>query len=238
MKNKFKLLWNNKIRLITFLLLTIATICIAFIIPIQQQNNANLIDKGVVVIRGTSMEPTIKDGQVVYVSDPDFSRGAIVAVKNHSTIKYDSSTMPVLLKRIVGLPGETVEITEKGILINGQLLQEDYCSNVDKTLLTTNDIQEVVLSTNEYFLVGDNRTESFDSRNVGAIHATDFLYGVTLEKNDYTYSVEKKNLTTSIIVLIVCILSPIVYFFACTVKIQKKSPLDIAKQKKLKYKKK
>ena len=102
MKNKLKLLWNNKVRLITFALLTIITICVAFIIPIQQQKNTNLIDRGVLVVRGTSMAPTIDNGQVVYVSDISFERGAIAAVKNHSTIKYDSSTMPVLLKRIVG----------------------------------------------------------------------------------------------------------------------------------------
>ena len=236
MKNKLKLLWNNKVRLITFALLTIITICVAFIIPIQQQKNTNLIDRGVLVVRGTSMAPTIDNGQVVYVSDISFERGAIAAVKNHSTIKYDSSTMPVLLKRIVGLPGETIEITKQGILINGQLLQEEYCDNVDETLLDTNDVQEIVLSTNEYFLVGDNRAESFDSRNIGAVHATDFLYGVTLEKNDYTYSVERKNLITSIVILIICILSPLVYFFACTISLHKNQQNN-TKTKKIKHQK-
>ena len=222
MKNKFKLLISNKIRLIAFLFLTICTIFLTIVIPVEKYNDANIIDRGVVVIRGTSMDPTIADGQIVYVSDISFERGAIVAVKNHSTVKYDSSTMPVLLKRIIGLPGETVEITKDGILINGELLEESYCQNQDKTLLDTNDVQEVVLSTNEYFLVGDNREESFDSRNIGAVHATDFLYGVTLEKNDYTYSVERSNLITSIVVLSICILSPIVYFLLCTLTFPKK----------------
>ena len=63
MKNKFKLLISNKIRLIAFLFLTICTIFLTIVIPVEKHNDANIIDRGVVVIRGTSMDPTIADGQ-------------------------------------------------------------------------------------------------------------------------------------------------------------------------------
>lgn len=222
MKNKFKLLWKNKIRLGLFIVLTFATILTAFVIPSNEWKNADIIERGTLVIRGDSMEPTIKNGQLAYVAEAQHERGSIVAVRTHSTLKYNSADNPVLLKRIVGLPGETVEITAEGILINGELLVEEYSENVNKTLLDTNDFEEVVLSDGEYFLVGDNRETSFDSRNLGAFNESKFLYGITLEPNDYTKSIERKNLITSIVILIITIMSPIVHFFVCTFTIPQK----------------
>lgn len=229
MKNKFKLLWKNKIRFIVFIVLTIVTITTTFVVPKAQWDSANIIERGKLVIRGDSMEPTIKNGQIVYVSDVQTERGSIVAVKSHSTLKYPNTDNPVLLKRVVGLPGETVEITAEGVLIDSKLLEEEYSSNVNKTLLDTNDFQEIVLSDNEYFLLGDNRETSFDSRNIGAFNSSKFLYGITLEPNDYTRSIEKQNLQTSIIIVLISVFSVVFYFFMCTITFNKKKPTETLK---------
>ena len=231
MKNKFKLLWKNKVRLYVFLALTIITLFFTFFIPARQWHNANILEKGIVVVRGNSMEPSVQNGTIMYVDKISYERGDIIAFENHSTLKYNNSSRPTLLKRIVGLPGETVEIVKEGILINGELLDEPYTDSADKTLADTNDYQEIVLSDREYFLVGDNRVDSFDSRHVGAINEADFLYKVTLEKNDYTKKIESKNLWTSIIILVISIVSTAIYFFATTIEIKKPQSVQLKKKK-------
>ena len=69
MKKKFKLLISNKIRLIIFIALIVVTIIPTYVIPKVKWDNANILERGVVCVRGTSMEPTIKDNTVMYVDD-------------------------------------------------------------------------------------------------------------------------------------------------------------------------
>lgn len=71
------------------------------------------------------------------------------------------------IKRIIGLPGETVEIHDEKIYINGEVLEEDYGSNpTDYTGLAES---PVVLGDDEYFVLGDNRGGSRDSRDIGPV---------------------------------------------------------------------
>ncbi|MCR5793480.1 MAG: signal peptidase I [Lachnospiraceae bacterium] len=124
-------------------------------------------------VMGTSMENTLmnKDCLVVnkfvyHFSSPD--RFDIVIFPHETDTYY--------IKRIIGLPGETVQIKEDGtIWIDGELLEENY--GKEPILNPGNAIEPLELGDNEYFVLGDNRNESSDSRfdSVGMVHQRDIL---------------------------------------------------------------
>lgn len=121
-------------------------------------------------VSGSSMEPMIHDGDSLIVdkityrfSDPE--RFDIIVFP----FEYQQDTY--YIKRIIGLPGESVRIDEDGnIYINGEILVEDYGAEVIEN--PGNAYNEVILREDQYFVLGDNRNNSSDSRNpaVGLIH--------------------------------------------------------------------
>ena len=114
------------------------------------------------VVVGSSMESTLQDGDNLIVDkisydfkDPE--RFDIIVFP----FSYESGTY--YIKRIIGLPGETVRIDEDGnIFINNELLEEHY----GREVMTDPGIAEdgIVLGENQYFVLGDNRNHSSDSR--------------------------------------------------------------------------
>lgn len=121
-------------------------------------------------VSGSSMEPMIHDGDSLIVDkityrfgDPE--RFDIIVFP----FEYQQDTY--YIKRIIGLPGESVRIDEDGnIYINGEILEEHYGAEVIKD--PGNAYNEVILREDQYFVLGDNRNNSSDSRNpaVGLIH--------------------------------------------------------------------
>lgn len=114
---------------------------------------------------GPSMEPTYRSGQTVLVQDyastsTDPQRGDVVIFYPPETAHLSS------LKRVVGLPGERVRLDAQGaVTINGAPLHEPYV----KTGGNPDGVIAVTLGPGEYFLLGDNRPNSLDSRNFGPI---------------------------------------------------------------------
>ena len=127
------------------------------------------------VVEGSSMSPTLSDGDNLIVdkityrfSDP--KRFDVVV------FPYQHAKRTYYIKRIIGLPGEEVLIdTEGNIYINGQILEEDYGAEV---ILNQGraDIP-IKLGDDEYFVLGDNRNNSSDSRDfmVGNIKRKDLI---------------------------------------------------------------
>lgn len=121
-------------------------------------------------VSGSSMEPMIHDGDSLIVdkmtyrfSDPE--RFDIIVFP----FEYQEGTY--YIKRIIGLPGESVRIDEDGnIYINGEILEENYGLEVIED--PGNAYNEIILRDDQYFVLGDNRNNSSDSRNpaVGLIH--------------------------------------------------------------------
>lgn len=125
-------------------------------------------------VSGHSMETTLSHGDQLIVDkisyrfrDPD--RYDIVVFP----YQYEEKTY--YIKRIIGLPGETVQIIDGYVYIDGQQLDEHYGNEV---MLDPGTAEEpITLGNDEYFVLGDNRNNSQDSRaaNVGVIHRKDLL---------------------------------------------------------------
>ena len=114
------------------------------------------------VVEGSSMSPTLEDGDNLIVdklsyrfSDPQ--RFDIVVFRY--LYKEDS----FYIKRVIGLPGETVQIVDGEIYIDGELLAEEYGNEQMEN--PGRAIQPVTLGAGEYFVLGDNRNLSSDSRD-------------------------------------------------------------------------
>ena len=90
--------------------------------------------------------------------------------------KYPDDESKLFIKRVIGLPGEKVQIIENRVYINGEKLEEDYdTTNIDNVGIAG---EEIPLGGDEYFVLGDDRENSEDSRNadIGAVKR-DYLYG-------------------------------------------------------------
>lgn len=118
---------------------------------------------------GVSMEPALYNGQEVLINKFIYritspKRGDVVAF-----LPNGNKNSHYYLKRVVGLPGETVQIIGGYVYINGELYEED--DSYDKIADPGMAENEIVLGSDEYFVLGDNRNNSEDSRsgNIGAV---------------------------------------------------------------------
>ncbi len=119
------------------------------------------------IVRGASMEPSFYESDYLIVDQLSYrfhdpQRGDVVV------FNYPQDPQKRHIKRVIGLPGEEVVIEEEGIFISTEeemvLLEEDY-------LFSPKIVGEerIVLHEEEYFVMGDNRSASFDSRNWGSL---------------------------------------------------------------------
>lgn len=125
-------------------------------------------------VNGSSMYPTLEDADSLIVDklsyrfkDPE--RFDIIVFPYH----YENNTF--YIKRIIGLPGETVQIRDGAVYINGEILDEDYGEDKMQESGTAN--EEIHLGEDEYFVLGDNRNASSDSRksSVGNIKREEII---------------------------------------------------------------
>lgn len=111
-------------------------------------------------VQGSSMEPTLSTEDNLIVDK--------ISYRFHDPERYDIIVFPqdtvFLIKRIIGLPGETVQIDEEGnIYIDDALLDESYGKEI--IMNPGRAIEPIKLGTDEYFVLGDNRNNSSDGRD-------------------------------------------------------------------------
>ena len=147
-------------------------------------------------IHQISMEPNFHEGQRVLVSKLDsiwssvFVRTAHAADSRRNSpfalqrgqvvvfFKTSARDQDALIKRAIGLPGDTIELRDGAVLVNGLLLAEPYVNGAPT--LCGNYCRPFTLAPNEYFLLGDNRANSLDSRSFGPIPADQLVGRVVL----------------------------------------------------------
>ncbi len=122
-------------------------------------------------VKGASMEPNFEDGDYILVNEIGYrfstpERGDVVI------FRYPLDPSQFFIKRIIGLPGETVEIKDDTVTIynkdkpEGFVLDEGYLAPEQKTLGNST----IKIDDNEYFVLGDNRLQSSDSRRWGPVN--------------------------------------------------------------------
>ena len=138
-------------------------------------------------VEGSSMAPTLESGQFLVVdqasflkfdrerlsrvvpfwkvdeAEPEFvftppERGEIIV------FQYPRDTTKDFVKRVLGLPGETVEVRSGTVYVNGEAIREQYLRRLDGS-----SVPPLILGEKEYYVIGDNRRNSNDSRAWGAV---------------------------------------------------------------------
>ncbi|MBR6484537.1 MAG: signal peptidase I [Clostridiales bacterium] len=143
-------------------------------------------------VYGDSMYPTLENGYVVFTEKistyfNNFDRGDIVILDGHDMEGYNHEEY--LIKRVVGLPGETIRITEGKVYIKPAdsdeffELKENYLEDGVETVVMSSGIEkgynEITLGPDEYYCMGDNRPVSNDSRNLGPF-SSDRIKGIAV----------------------------------------------------------
>ena len=143
-------------------------------------------------VRGQSMEPSFENGDYLIIDELSYhflepQRGDVIV------FKYPHNPSQRYIKRIVGLPGEKIEIQAGSVMIYSQdgswvLDEKEYLS---QGLKTPGEV-EVFLDENDYFVLGDNRPLSSDSRSWGPLERKDIIGKVLIRAWPFTALAKKK----------------------------------------------
>ncbi|MDD5098968.1 MAG: signal peptidase I [Candidatus Colwellbacteria bacterium] len=124
------------------------------------------------LVQGASMEPNFWDGNYLVVDIISYrfenpSRGDVVV------FHYPGNRSLFYIKRIIGAPGDTIAIQDGDIFVNGEELDEEYLPG--SAITEPFSKSDFVLGTDQYFVMGDNRSASFDSRSWGPLEKSDIV---------------------------------------------------------------
>lgn len=125
-----------------------------------------------VKVEGGSMEPGLEDQERIFINKlvyrfESIERGDIVV------FHYPRDTRKSFIKRVIGLPGDRISISYGHVYVNGQMLIESY---VPPDYLDARSHSEIIVPSNAYFVLGDHRSMSNDSREFGPV-MRGYIYG-------------------------------------------------------------
>jgi signal peptidase I len=125
-----------------------------------------------VKVEGTSMMPSLDDQERIFVNKyvyrlEPIQRGDIVV------FRYPRDTSKSFIKRVIGLAGDRIRIESGEVFVNGEALEEDY---VPAAYADQRSYSELVVPPSSYFVLGDHRTMSNDSRDFGPV-SIGYIYG-------------------------------------------------------------
>jgi signal peptidase I len=127
-----------------------------------------------VKVEGTSMMPSLYDQERLFINQFSYKFG-LGQIQRGDTVVfyYPRETSESYIKRVIGLPGDTVSVEDGYVIVNGKKLQENYVPSEyrdDRSYAST------VVPPNEYFVLGDHRVSSNDSRAWGFVPRS-YIYG-------------------------------------------------------------
>lgn len=141
----------------------IANVVIAIaVVQLLKLTGILMLDK----VSGSSMVPNYTDGDLVITTN-------LTEIERYDVVTAVSPEGTPLIKRVIGLPGDTITYKNSHVYVNGTMTAEDFIASSDGISLSLSG--DVVLGEDEYFLCGDNREYSKDSRSFGAITKSDIM---------------------------------------------------------------
>ena len=118
-----------------------------------------------VMVKGESMQNTLMNREIVIATKPEYLRGEFNR-RDIIICHYPERGSTLFVKRLVGLPGDTLRIENGVLYVNGEMVDE---SGIDMNTVSYGSMEEITLGEDEYFVMGDNRGNSNDSRRIGPI---------------------------------------------------------------------
>lgn len=125
-------------------------------------------------VEGTSMMPSLVDQERIFINKFSYRFG-FTDISRFDTVVFwfPGDTSKSYIKRVVGIPGDTVEISRGQVFLNGQELTEPYVPDDYRDRVS---MDKISVRENEYFVLGDHRSSSNDSRTWGAVPRS-YIYG-------------------------------------------------------------
>ena len=120
-------------------------------------------------VEGVSMQPGLHSGELVVVSQIAYDFGGQPQRGDVIVLHPPSDPSVVYVKRIIGIPGDELFITPDAVYVNGHKLNEPYVRLIDPNSSENQPLGRVTLGAGQYFVMGDNRQNSTDSRVFGYV---------------------------------------------------------------------
>jgi len=128
-------------------------------------------------VLGASMKPTLKEGDWRLVNR--WRHHLFGVQRGELALIRDPETRTHVVKRLIGLPGDVIQFRVDGVYLNHRILSEPYIPRDSYTWSRKMESRQLPLGENQYFVMGDNRLKSLDSRWYGPVNSSDILGLVT-----------------------------------------------------------
>lgn len=134
---------------------------------------------GLQQVVGPSMEPNFNNNDILILDKISYK---FIDIKRNDIISFNDENSKYLIKRVIGVPGDTVEIKNNILYINGNKVEESYLTGVTTSDFSLQDIGFDKIPDDYYFVLGDNRENSQDSRDkkIGLVAKKDIIGKVRL----------------------------------------------------------
>jgi signal peptidase I len=130
-----------------------------------------------VKVEGTSMEPTLTNDERIFINKFTYRFGLAGIARGDTVVFwYPQDLSKSYIKRVIGLPGDRVRVDGGQVYVNGQLLEEEYVPSINRDSVSWRDGEEQTVPVDKYFVLGDHRSSSSDSRTWGYV-PRDNIYG-------------------------------------------------------------